>query len=75
MKKTLTCVLLSGMLTSCATVMTPPANAYQRVKPSPGQPKREINAPYLVADILLGVIWIPIDFATSKIYKPEPSKN
>ena len=35
---------------------------------------RKISVGYTILDILTGVIWLGIDFATGNIYKPRPNK-
>ena len=60
-------------LSSCATVFGGHVNAYQRTKPAPGQPSRQVRAGALIADILLFTPGLIVDFATCAIYKPRPS--
>ncbi len=35
---------------------------------------RKVSVGYTVLDILTGVVWLGIDFATGNIYKPRPNK-
>ncbi|MBC8084008.1 MAG: hypothetical protein H7Z21_12420 [Hymenobacter sp.] len=64
--------LAATSLSSCATVFGGPVTTYQKTKPAPGQPQREVRVGALVADILLtGALGTAIDFATGAIYKPQ----
>lgn len=75
MRKTIAVLVLLS-LTSCATVLSGqkgPANSYQRTKPAPGQPERDLRVGFLCLDIALGVLPVVVDFATKKIYKEAPS--
>ncbi|WP_181304820.1 hypothetical protein [Rufibacter sp. XAAS-G3-1] len=78
MKKTFTKIaallLLAGSFSGCATVFGGPVTEYQRTKPAPGQPQRQIRTGALVADILLFWPGGIIDFATGAIYKPQPKQ-
>ena len=59
---------------SCATVFGGPRTAYQRTKPLPGEPQREMK----VGALIWGLFFPPgliVDFATGAIYKPEPTKK
>lgn len=60
---------------SCATVFGGHVNAYQRTKPAPGQPTRQVRVGALIADILLFTPGLIIDFATCAIYKPRPAED
>jgi hypothetical protein len=64
---------LSGSLSSCATVFGGHITQAQKHTPLPGEPKRELRVGALVADVLLFWPSLGIDFATSAIYKPQPS--
>lgn len=64
-------LLLAASVSSCATVFGGKVTTYQKTKPGPGEPQREVRVGALVADILLFVPGIIIDFATGAIYKPE----
>jgi len=59
------------MMTSCATVFGGKVTPYQKTKPKPGEPKRELRIVALAADILLFWPGAIIDFATGAIYKPK----
>jgi UPF0716 family protein affecting phage T7 exclusion len=58
------------ILPSCATVFGGKVTECQRTKPAPGQPQREVRAGALIADVLLFVPGVIVDFATGAIYKP-----
>ena len=76
MKRILSSLLILVILSSsgCATVFGGKVNEYQRTKPGPGEPQREIRVGALIADIILFWPGAIVDFATGAIYKPEPSK-
>ena len=66
--------LIASSLSSCATILGGPITTYQRTKPLPGQPQREVRVGALVADIfLVGLLGIGVDFATGAIYRPQPT--
>ena len=66
--------LIATSLSSCATILGGPVTDYQRTKPLPGQPQREVRVGVLFADLLLvGILGAGIDFATGAIYKPRPT--
>lgn len=67
-------VLITGSLSSCATVFGGAVSDCQRTKPAAGQPARAIRGGALVADILLFWPGAIIDFATGAIYKPCDKK-
>ncbi|MGC1392141.1 MAG: hypothetical protein WA816_13985 [Bacteroidales bacterium] len=67
-------LLVSVIITSCATVFCGPVSTCQRTKPAPGQPSREVRAGALVLDVLLFVPGVIVDFATGAIYKPCTNK-
>lgn len=74
MKRTIKvlCVLvLAVTVSSCATVFGGKVSTYQRTKPGPGEPQRNIRVGAFIADILLFWPGTIIDFATGAIYKPE----
>ncbi|MGB8490323.1 MAG: hypothetical protein WCE64_04640 [Bacteroidales bacterium] len=66
--------ILIMILPSCATVFGGKITDCQRTKPAPGQPQREVRAGALIADILLFVPGVIVDFATGAIYKPCTNK-
>lgn len=69
-------VLIAAMFSSCATVFGGPVTQYQKTKPAPGEPQREIRVGALIADVLLFWPGAVVDFATGAIYKPEaPAKK
>lgn len=74
MKKTvlrfLAFALIVASLSSCATVFGGQVSSCQRTKPAAGQPAREIRAGALIADVILFVPGVLVDFATGAIYKP-----
>jgi len=59
-------------LTSCATILGGPVTMYQKTKPGPGQPQRDVRVAALVADLILFWPGAIVDFATGAIYKPSP---
>jgi hypothetical protein len=67
----LSVVLMAAVVSGCATVFGGPVSSYQKTKPGPGEPQREIRVGALVADILLFWPGTIVDFATGAIYKPE----
>ncbi|MDX5477285.1 MAG: hypothetical protein LPJ98_02415 [Cyclobacteriaceae bacterium] len=64
-------VLIVASLSGCATVFGGPVTEYQRTKPGPGEPQRNVRVGALIADILLFWPGAIVDFATGAIYKPE----
>jgi hypothetical protein len=58
-------------MSSCATVLGGRVTEYQRTKPAPGQPQREIRAGALIADVLFFWPGAIIDFVTGAIYRPQ----
>ena len=69
-KITLVCLLALSM-TGCATVFGGQVTTYQKTKPLPGQPQREVRVAALIADIILFFPGTIVDFATGAIYKPK----
>lgn len=65
-------LFLAVSVTSCATIFGGKVTTYQKTKPGPGEPQREVRVGALIADILLFWPGAVIDFATGAIYKPEP---
>jgi hypothetical protein len=61
---------LLASMSSCATVLGGRVTEYQRTKPAPGQPQREIRSAALIADVILFWPGAIIDFVTGAIYKP-----
>jgi hypothetical protein len=64
-------LLLAASVSSCATVFGGKVSTFQKTKPGPGEPQREVRVGALIADILLFWPGAVIDFATGAIYKPE----
>lgn len=64
-------LLLAASVSSCATVFGGKVTTFQKTKPGPGEPQREVRVGALIADILLFWPGAVIDFATGAIYKPE----
>ena len=74
MKKILKAALIcffAVSMTGCATVFGGPVSKYQKTKPLPGQPQREVRVGALIADIILFLPGTIVDFATGAIYKPK----
>jgi len=70
-KKLIAIGFITIMLTSCATVFGGPVTTYQKTKPGPGEPQRDVRVVALIADILLFAPSLIVDFATGAIYKPR----
>ena len=74
MKKSFTRSLLAiailASMSSCATVFGGRVTEYQRTKPAPGQPQREIRVGALIADVILFWPSVLVDFTTGAIYRP-----
>lgn len=64
-------LIVAGSLTSCATVFGGRVTDYQKRKPMPGEPQRQVRTGALIADILLFWPGTIVDFATGAIYKPQ----
>lgn len=64
-------LLLTVSFSGCATVFGGKVTTYQKTKPGPGEPQRDVRVGALIADILLFWPGAIIDFATGAIYKPE----
>ena len=64
-------LLLAASVCGCATVFGGKVTTYQKTKPGPGEPQREVRVGALIADIILFWPGAVIDFATGAIYKPE----
>jgi hypothetical protein len=69
-KTTIVCLLALSM-TGCATVFGGRVSEYQKTKPLPGQPQREVRVLALIADIILFLPGTIVDFATGAIYRPK----
>ena len=70
-KKLIVIGLISIMLTSCATIFGGPVTEYQKTKPGPGEQQRDVRVVALIADIVIFVPSLIVDFATGAIYKPR----
>lgn len=65
-------------MSSCATVLSGRVTEYQRTKPAPGKPAREIRAVALIADVILFWPLYPPFFCPnyhSKNANPAPWPN
>ena len=71
MKKLIVLGIATVMLSSCATIFGGPVSTYQKTKPGPGEPQRDVRVVALIADILLFPPALIVDFATGAIYKPR----
>ncbi len=71
LKHTLFILVACVLLSSCATLFGGKVTEYQKTKPAPGEPQRELRIGALVADILLFWPSLAVDFATGAIYKPK----
>jgi uncharacterized protein YceK len=60
---------LAIQMTGCATILGGPITASQKQKPAPGQQQREVRVGWLIADIILLLPGLIVDFATGAIYK------
>lgn len=69
--KSISILTLAISMTGCATVFGGPVTKYQKTKPLPGEPQREIRVVALIADIILFLPGTIVDFATGAIYKPK----
>ena len=67
--------LIALSMSSCATLFGGKVTQYQKTKPGPGEPKREIRVVPLLADLIIFLPSLLVDFATGAIYKPQPSGN
>jgi hypothetical protein len=64
-------VMILSSLSSCATVFGGRITEAQRTRPAEGEPSRKIRAVPLIADIILFLPGLAVDFITGAIYKPE----
>ncbi|MDQ4139720.1 MAG: hypothetical protein M3142_04280 [Bacteroidota bacterium] len=70
------CILVAcSMLSSCATLFGGKITEYQKTRPAPGEPQRELRIGAFIADLLIFWPSLAIDFATGAIYKPKPSAS
>lgn len=74
--KTIALVIVVSMLsTSCATILGGQITQEQKTKPAPGQPQRQVQVGYLIADICFGIIPVAVDFGTGAIYRKNTPKK
>lgn len=71
LKHTLFILTACATLSSCATLFGGKVTEYQKTRPAPGEPQRELRIGALVADLLLFWPSLAVDFATGAIYKPK----
>lgn len=69
--KTAFALAILASMSSCATVLGGRVSVYQRTKPAPGKPAREIRSAALIADVLLFWPGAIVDFVTGAIYRPQ----
>ena len=69
--KSFVALALLASMSSCATVLGGRVTEYQRTKPAPGKPAREIRSAALIADVLLFWPGAIVDFVTGAIYRPQ----
>ena len=50
--KAMMAVVILASMSSCATLFGGPITAYQKTKPAPGKPERELRAGALILDIV-----------------------
>lgn len=67
----LAALILVSSLSSCATVFGGRVTQAQRTRPAEGEPSRKIRAVPLIADIILFLPGLAVDFITGAIYKPD----
>lgn len=72
MKKLIILIVCAISLNSCATLFGGPVSQYQKTRPLPGEPQRQVRVVALVADLVLFWPSLIVDFATGAIYKPAP---
>lgn len=63
------------LLSGCATVFGGKVTTAQRTKPKEGEPARKVRPVALIADALLFLPGLAVDFATGAIYKPAPKTD
>ena len=73
--KAMVAVVILASMSSCATLFGGPITAYQKTKPAPGKPERELRAGALILDIVLFWPAAIVDFSNGAIYKPKPTKK
>jgi hypothetical protein len=73
--KAMLAVVILASMSSCATLFGGPITDYQKTKPAPGKPERELRAGALILDIVLFWPAAIVDFSNGAIYKPKPTKK
>lgn len=69
--KSIMVITIISLLSSCATVFGGRITQAQRTRPAAGEPTRRIRAVPLIADIILFLPGLAVDFITGAIYKPD----
>lgn len=64
--------LAALLLTSCATVLGGAKTDHQATRPECGEPRRQIRPGFFAFQLFFFPPGLLIDFATKKIYKPDP---
>lgn len=64
-------LLLILFFSSCATIFGGKVTEYQKTKPAPGEPQRDVRVVALIGDLILFWPAAIVDFATGAIYKPK----
>jgi hypothetical protein len=72
--KAMLAVVILASMSSCATLFGGPRTSYQKIKPAPGKPDRELRVGALILDLVLFWPGAIIDFSNGSIYKPKPTK-
>ena len=67
-------VVMTICMSSCATVLGGKVTDCQRTRPSSEEPSREVRVGALIADIILFLPAVIVDFATGAIYRPCDKK-
>jgi len=73
--KAMMAVVILASMSSCSTLFGGPITAYQKTKPAPGKPERELRAGALILDIAIFWPAAIVDFSNGAIYKPKPTKK
>ena len=63
--------ILALSISSCATILGGPVSQSQKTKPLPGQQQRQIKVGWFIADFVLFLPGLAVDFATGAIYRPN----
>ena len=77
MKNKLSILCLVALLTmqSCATILGGQKTDHQRHPAQCDQPRRQLRAGFIIADLILFPPGLIIDLLTKKIYKPQPRQD